>query len=97
MGGGGAEGTKLGGISFDKMVNAPGCTAIYFHSPVINKSQCDVAPELCLYLLAPTLTSVYMTWTCFFYAFICGVLLFITLCRPQQEKKSLPAGRLLQS
>lgn len=71
------------------MVNAPGCTAIYFHSPVIIKSQCDVAPELCLYLLAPTLTSVYMTLTCFFYAFICEVILFITLCRPQQGKKNL--------
>lgn len=59
------------------------------HSNLLPQPCNHVAPELCLYLLAPTLTSFYMTRTCFFYAFICEVLLFITLCRPQQEKKNL--------
>lgn len=47
------------------------------HSNLLPQPCNHVAPELCLYLLAPTLTSFYMTWTCSFYAFICEVYNFM--------------------
>lgn len=48
------------------------------HSNLLPQPCNHVAPELCLYLLAPTLTSFFMTWTCSFYAFICEVYNFMS-------------------